>query len=68
MLLGCEYKNPDGSYDTQKSMDLRTVVIDSCEYISAYHQLAHKGNCKYCAKRRKKELKELIKAIKEDEK
>lgn len=43
---------------------LRTVVIDSCEYLIGsryepsvgYGYLSHKGNCKYCAERRKHEL------------
>lgn len=43
-----------------------TIVIDSCEYVSGVHRLAHKGNCKYCAERRKQELKELVKEIKEE--
>lgn len=60
LLVGCDYQNPDGSYDTSKSVGMSTVVIDSCEYIDAYYGLAHKGNCKYCAERRKKELENLI--------
>ena len=39
-----------------------TIVIDSCEYISWGHGLAHKGNCRFCAERRKKEtIKDIIK-------
>ena len=44
---------------------LRTVVIDSCEYLigsghdvsKGFGYLSHKGNCKYCTERRKQELK-----------
>lgn len=68
MMLGCEHKHPDGSYDSQRNIDISTVAIDSCEYINGFYKLAHKGNCKYCAKRRKAELEKLIKAIKEAEK
>lgn len=40
---------------------IRTVVIDSCEYLigsrnepyAGYGYLSHKGNCKYCSERRK---------------
>lgn len=32
-----------------------TIVIDSCEYIEAFNRLAHKGNCRFCAERRKKQ-------------
>ncbi len=46
---------------------LRVVVIDSCEYLigknrfgdAGYGYLSHKGNCKYCAERRKRELQKL---------
>ena len=46
---------------------LRVVVIDSCEYLigrnligdKGYGYLSHKGNCKYCAERRKRELQNL---------
>jgi len=71
MMIGCDYQNPDGSYDTSKSLSMETVVIDNCEYIDAYNRLAHKGNCRFCEKRdsikwekRKKELKELIEQLK----
>jgi hypothetical protein len=48
---------------------LQVVVIDSCEYLfyrdygqsSSAGFLAHKGNCKYCAERRRKELEKLLK-------
>ena len=36
-----------------------TIVIDSCEYIEAFNRLAHKGNCRFCAERRKSEMKEM---------
>ena len=31
---------------------IRVVVYDDCEYISAHNSLAHKGNCKFCERRR----------------
>ena len=51
-------------YDVNGECRLRTIVIDSCEYLvgivqggyQGYGFLAHKGNCKYCAERRKREL------------
>ena len=46
------------------------TIIDSCEYIyytNGYGpEFTHKGNCKYCAERRKKEQEELIRRLKED--
>ena len=51
------------------SDDFAVIEYDSCEYVirSAGYQgfLAHKGNCKYCAKRRKHELQDVIKAMEE---
>ena len=72
MVVGCDYQNPDGSYDTSKSLTLETIVIDSCEYVCGYYRLAHKGNCRFCKERdsikwekRKKELEELVIKLKE---
>jgi hypothetical protein len=41
------------------------IIIDSCEYIHCGNAFSHKGNCKFCAERRKKEQEELIRKIKE---
>ena len=59
MMVGCNYQNPDGSYDTSKSMTMETVVIDSCEYISGYYRLAHKGNCRFCQERMRRLMMEV---------
>lgn len=65
MMTGCEYQNADGSYDSSKSLMMETVVIDSCEYITLYYTLAHKGNCKFCEKRRQRELNDIIRHLDE---
>ena len=54
---------------TVDGLRLRTIVIDSCEYLIGrefelsgdygFGYLSHKGNCKYCAERRKQELQNL---------
>lgn len=59
MMVGCDYQNPDGSYNTSKSRYLETIVIDSCEYVGGSYRLAHKGNCKYCQERMRKMIKEI---------
>lgn len=65
------------SDDGFKTINPEIVMIDSCEYIVCYSIggtqsmtwtqpiYIHKGNCKYCAERRKKEQEELIRKIKE---
>lgn len=53
--------------EENNTVNLRVVVIDSCEYLvgntssgyEGYGYLTHKGNCKYCAERRKHELENL---------
>lgn len=64
MVVGC------GDYEgkNQNSIALTgysDVEIDSCQYIIGYNVLAHKGNCRFCAERRKQELKELVGQLKE---
>ena len=64
MMVGCDDKpsvNVDGG---------NIVTIDSCEYISCptyygFPVYSHKGNCRFCAERRKQELKELVEQLKE---
>ena len=59
-----EVERTNDVYNVTKELHLRTVVIDSCEYLigsisagyGGYGYLSHKGNCKYCAERRKLEL------------
>lgn len=46
--------------------NIKKVVIDSCEYICWGHGLAHKGNCKFCANRRREELKMIDELNKEE--
>ena len=54
-------------YRVYDDLNVRVVIIDSCEYLvgsrnvgyQGYGYLSHKGNCKYCAERRKRELQNL---------
>lgn len=68
IIVGCE---TESNYKVTKSpkvneVGLSVIEYDSCEYVkggggignSSY--LAHKGNCKYCKERRKKEFYEMI--------
>ena len=66
VMCGC------GKEVTYKIGNIKIVVIDSCEYIKTHsygisnnYNYSHKGNCKYCAERRKKEQEELVRKIKE---
>ena len=40
-----------------------TVIIDSCEYIKWNYGFTHKGNCKFCEERRKKEYEAFLENI-----
>lgn len=69
MMAGCEnIENGDGTYSVATSP--RTYIIDSCEYIGyiGYGSgdiIAHKGNCRFCAERRKQEVEALVEQLKE---
>ena len=67
MMVGCDQQQY--ANDMTKD-DFGVCVYDSCEYLIAAHGykgfLAHKGNCKFCAERRKQELKELVKQLKDN--
>lgn len=64
LLMGCYQVGTSYNYIPGGG---RIVVLDNCEYISTGYKLAHKGNCKYCEERRKKEQEELIQKIYEQQ-
>lgn len=64
LMVGCETSE---RIDTQLCEEnYHTIVIDSCEYLSCkrLYDLTHKGNCKFCADRRRQEIKELVYELK----
>jgi hypothetical protein len=66
IIAACTERNPNGSVKLNRPQsdgalgNPTLVEVDSCEYITWGHGLAHKGDCKYCAERRKKEFYEMI--------
>lgn len=67
IMAGCD---SDVTYTKHQTTTQGVGIFeyDSCEYITIYHGVSHKGNCKYCAKRdslkcekRKTEIVELLK-------
>lgn len=62
-----EVEKTNDVYRVYDDLNVRVVVIDSCEYLigrtcrgyDGYGYMSHKGNCKYCAERRKRELQKL---------
>ena len=65
LLAGCA--EIDKSYDNYMPVGYHVVVINGCEYIEKSYGITHKGNCKYCEQRRKKEQEELIQKIYEQQ-
>lgn len=73
LMSGCD-ERPSKPVD-----GVNITIIDSCEYISnytyyGYYVYSHKGNCRFCEERdsikrekHKKELKELVKQLKEEQ-
>lgn len=58
MMVGC------GRNKLYELQNYGITTIDSCEYVTGVYIISHKGNCKYCAERRKQELKELVEQLK----
>lgn len=57
LLAGC-LPTKQESYQDWASRELETIEYDGCEYVTsrlrkANAVLAHKGNCKYCTKRKR---------------
>ncbi|MBO5631397.1 MAG: hypothetical protein J5965_20205 [Aeriscardovia sp.] len=63
LLMSCEAKNPDGSIDAERSLEFSIVRVDSCEYIRYWKGIAHKGNCRYCAERNRRIIREQVDSI-----
>ena len=63
IMVGCsKVKYTKRQITTQ---DVGVFEYDSCEYITIYSGVSHKGNCRFCKERRQKELKELVEQLKE---
>ena len=64
MVVGCREVSVEKVHVKEGE---RIISIDSCEYIERHvycgSVLVHKGNCRFCAERRKQELKELIEQV-----
>ena len=64
LLASCEKKekNKENYVD-----GFRVVVVDSCEYIiRPYYRggiMAHKGNCRFCAERNRRMIREQVDSI-----
>lgn len=59
LLMSCEEE-----HQSKKIVDgYKIIVIDSCEYIRGYYQLVHKGNCRYCAERNRRMIREQVDSI-----
>lgn len=54
----CRLKTPEEIQTEERFKGTTVMVIDSCEYIKDLYMLAHKGNCRFCAERRRKALEE----------
>ena len=62
-MVGCsEVKYTKHQTTTQ---EVGVFEYDSCEYITIYSGVSHKGNCRFCKERRQKEFEELVIKLKE---
>ena len=59
LLMSCEEE-----HQSKRIVDdYKIVVIDSCEYIRGTYLLAHKGNCRFCAERNRRIIREQVDSI-----
>ena len=65
IMVGCkESTNNDRNYATcERGYTYEVLVIDSCEYFRSSYILAHKGNCRYCAERNRRIIREQVDSI-----
>lgn len=64
MMVGCENEEGRNYATDERGYTYKVTVIDSCEYIyTPYYKLAHKGNCKFCAERNKRMIREQVDSI-----
>ena len=80
IMAGCSEPSTQQSQQevVKRHPKYEIAIIDSCEYIVCYSIggdraitytrpiYIHKGNCSFCAERRRKEQEELIRKIRED--
>ena len=73
-MLGCVYEAKayhDKQIDLVSDYNLSTIEYKGCEYVvmqshwKQHGTMVHKGNCRFCKERKKKELEELIIKLKE---
>lgn len=57
MMVGCNNDALNHVYGTGEQ------IIDSCEYITGYNRLTHKGNCRFCTERNKRMIREQVDSI-----
>ena len=71
IMVGCELRTNTEIEERKRLKGFNVVVIDSCEYLKGnetfgyqgYGYFAHKGNCRYCAERNKRMVREQVDSI-----
>lgn len=66
VMCGCHDDKVVYTKSQRTTLEVGVFEYDSCEYITLYSSVAHKGNCKFCAERKRKEYEKLIRRLKED--
>lgn len=65
LMIGCSLSVEEDTKACKKRYHV--ILLDSCEYYSndIKFDITHKGNCRFCAERRQKELEKLVEQLKE---
>lgn len=65
LLTNCTTPSPAESIEANTNLvkkEYQVIVLDSCEYYAGEHHwdLTHKGDCKYCERKLKRLIKEVL--------
>lgn len=63
MMVGCKDEEGRNYATDERGYTYEVSVIDSCEYFRSTYILAHKGNCRFCAERNKRMIREQVDSI-----
>ena len=67
MMVGCSISVEDDAKYCEENYHV--IIYDSCEYLSHKTRISggitHKGNCRFCAERRRAEIREIVELLKD---
>jgi hypothetical protein len=63
IMVGCKDEEGRNYATDERGYTYEVTVIDSCEYFRSSYYMIHKGNCRFCAERNKRMVREQVDSI-----